>query len=416
VERLLLVVWADPAAPGPPEGDEDGRRLRQFARGVDALAELCPWIDPVRPGVCALPIKGPARYFGGEAAVLERVAAAVATVTDDGMAAGSGAGAGSGTAAGSGTGALQLGVAEGLFAADLAARAGVIVPVGGTREFLATWPVATLATPELCDLLPRLGLCTLGQLAAVPARDVLARFGAAGARCHRIARGLEGELPGYRVPGLAARLAALQHGIELRNHQPGFWGEASTADDRAAEVLTTLQRRLGSGAVTTAVPAGGRGPGDRARFITWRADHPAPGHPAPGHPAPGHPAPDHPAPDHPGSGARPPTAPWPGQLPPPAPARVAARGRELRAEVVDGTGAAVGVTARGMLTARPERASFAGGPWLEITGWSAPWPVEERWWSRARRRSARLQVTTVDGRAHLLMAERGQWWLAATYG
>jgi len=285
----------DPTGPDPTGGEAggDGHRLRELAVVVEALADLCPWVDAVRPGVCALPIKGPARYFGGEEAVLERVARAVAEAL-----------APRPPAAPSPD--LQLGVAEGVFAAALAARSAVVVPPGGTPAFLAPWPVATLATPELCELLPRLGLHTLGEFAALAAPDVTARFGAAGARCHRIARGVEGELPGYRVPGLAARLASFQHGIELRNHQPGFWGELGTAGLRAAQVLTTLQRRLGPEAVVRVELAGGRGPGDRARFVTWRPDRSPP--------PPG---------TTPTAGTAPP---WPGQLPPPAPARVAAPG------------------------------------------------------------------------------------------
>ena len=171
MERLLLVACPDLTQPGETAGaagpaggipgDEGGRRLRQLAGVVDALVEICPWVDPVRAGVCVLPIKGPARYFGGDAAVLARVEAAVATVLGE-------------------DGAVQLGVAEGIFAAELAARSGLVVPPGGTGAFLAPWPVATLGVPDLCELLPRLGLRTLGALAALPTRDVLARFGEVG--------------------------------------------------------------------------------------------------------------------------------------------------------------------------------------------------------------------------------------------
>jgi hypothetical protein len=389
LERLVLVDCpglADPvrgagstgeAVPvvgdGTGEPDDGVRHLRQLARVVDALLELCPWVDPVRPGVCALPMRGPARYFGGEAEVLARVGGRVSEVLGDG---------------GEGCGP-RLGVAEGIFAAALAARAGAVVAPGATRGFLAGWPVEVLGTPELGEVLPRLGLSTLGDLAALPTREVLARFGTAGVRGQRLARGLEGELPGYRVPGLADRLAALQYGVSLRNHQPGFWGGASAADERAAEVLTSLQRRLGPEAVAAVVPAEGRGPEDRVHFVTWRADVTA----------------------RPGAA----TGPWPGQVPPPAPARVVPPAQPLPAELVDGEGTVVGVTARGVLTTRPVRLSVAGGPWAELTGWSAPWPVEEGWWSRARRRSVRLQVTTATGEAHLLMVERGRWRVAATY-
>jgi hypothetical protein len=80
-------------------------------------------------------------------------------------------------------------------------------------------------------------------------------------------------------------------------------------------------------------------------------------------------------------------------------------------------GAPVAVTARGLLTGRPARLSVGGGPWMPVTGWSAPWPVEERWWSRGRRRAARLQVLAggSEGRAYLLVVERGRWRVEAAY-
>ncbi len=374
MERLLLIDCPGLADPGDgPAATDGGHRLRELARLVDALVEVCPWVDPVRPGVCTLAVRGPARYFGGEAAVLARVAEAVGGVLGDGP--------------------CRLGVAEGVFAAGLAARVGAAVPPGATAAFLAPWPVGVLGTPELAELLPRLGLRTLGALAALPAGDVLARFGAAAARCQRAARALEGELPGCRTPGLAARLRALQYGVPLRNLQPGFWGGAGAGDERAAEALSALQRQLGPEAVVVAVAGGGRGPDDRVRFATWEAG----------------------TPPSPRGDALPGAPPWPGRLPPPSPARVAPDGRALPAEVVDADGTAVGVTGRGLLTAPPARVSVGGGAWAEVTGWSAPWPAEERWWSRAGRRSVRLQVTTADGRAHLLAVGRGRWRLAATY-
>jgi protein ImuB len=53
---------------------------------------------------------------------------------------------------------------------------------------------------------------------------------------------------------------------------------------------------------------------------------------------------------------------------------------------------------------------------VAITGWAGPWPADERWWDpAAARRRARLQVLLDDGTAHLLVLERGQWHLEATY-
>ena len=85
----------------------------------------------------------------------------------------------------------QVGVADGVFAAGLAARAGRIIAPGQTRDFLAAVPVEALDRPELTDLLRRLGLRTLGDFAALPASDVLTRFGFDGALAHRLAAGLD---------------------------------------------------------------------------------------------------------------------------------------------------------------------------------------------------------------------------------
>ncbi|HLW45079.1 MAG TPA: hypothetical protein VKR78_02605 [Acidimicrobiales bacterium] len=384
LSRLLLVECPSLEA---PEEDDGGEHLRRFGRVVESLSSVCPWVDAVRPGVCTLPIKGPTRYFGTEEAVLARVTETVAAALDAGD-------AGRGGEGGFG---VRLGVAEGVFAAALAARTGAVVPTGETARFLAPWSVDVLGDLELADVLVRLGLSTLGRFAAVPAADVFARFGAAGVRGHRIARGLDGELPGYRVAGMGARLvAALGRALALQDRQPGFWGGASAADERAGEMLTALGRRLGTDAVLVPVLEGGRGPSDRCRLVSWS-------------PAAATSAQETKA-------ARrkvPPEPPWPGRLPPPAPARVTAG--ERRVEMVDDAGVPVGVTARGLLTGAPARLSADGGPWSRLCAWSAPWPVEERWWSRARRRAARLQVLTTDGTALLLVTERGRWRVEATY-
>jgi hypothetical protein len=126
VERLV-VIWC----PDLLEEGERGEEARRFAAVVARAGELCPWVHTVRLGVCALPARGPARFFGGEEAVLSRL---VAAVDEDATA----------------------GVADGLFAAMLAARAGLIVPPAGTPDFLAPLSVATLARPDLAVTLQRL--------------------------------------------------------------------------------------------------------------------------------------------------------------------------------------------------------------------------------------------------------------------
>ena len=148
-------------------------------------ARSVPWAHPVRLGVCAFPARGPARFFGGEEAVVARL---VEHIDDE-----EGAQA-------------KVGVADGLFAAVLAARAELIVPAGGTADFLAPWSVATLARPDLAVTLQRLGITTLGQFAALPAASISDRFGADAAACHAVARGESGELAGLRDRAIERRL------------------------------------------------------------------------------------------------------------------------------------------------------------------------------------------------------------------
>jgi protein ImuB len=194
-----------------------------FDQVITAMTAFCPAVEAVEPGVCAFGARGPARYFGGEAALAGRIIAAVA---DLGVQA-------------------RVGVADGLFAAQLAARgtrpagtssaradpairggsgpppqaarpAGssprantarpvLIVPPGRTAEFLARQPVSVLANQglagqDLVGLLNRLGLRTLGDLAALPAGDVAGRFGAAGETVHRLARDLGSRPLAVRPP------------------------------------------------------------------------------------------------------------------------------------------------------------------------------------------------------------------------
>ncbi|RKE18412.1 hypothetical protein [Streptomyces sp. TLI_171] len=84
-----------------------------------------------------------------------------------------------------------LGVADGLFAAVLAARAELLVPPGRTPEFLAPYPVSALGEPELAELLHRLGIGTVGAFAELAADSVANRFGPVGSAAHRQARGLD---------------------------------------------------------------------------------------------------------------------------------------------------------------------------------------------------------------------------------
>lgn len=525
--------------------DRDARAYEQVVATVEAIA---PGVDVVRPGVCALAARGPARYFGGEERAAEHLVEQVAQV--------------SGVEA-------QVGIADGLFAAGLAARSGRIIASGGTPAFLAGFDIAAIggghtassrgghsaafpgagrpggsshpaiargqssgaggsasrgnrstsrdaSRDVLVDLLRRLGIRTLGEFTALPAADVLARFGFDAALVHRLAAGLDERPLAVRQPpadldvterfdepldrvdaaafaarALAERLhaqlaghglactrlgieAVTERGEELYrtwrhdglltaaaigdrvrwqldgwlHHQAGqqpmrseaagvtrpsggivrlrlvpdgviehaglqlgLWGDAGVERDRAHRAMTRVQGLLGPEAVVTAVRSGGRDPGEEITYVPW-GDERLPTRPA--------------------------DQPWPGRLPPPAPATVLVE--PLPVDVLDIAGARVGVTARLTVTAPPARlvltvtgpAGRARTPAqtssasrastssrdtvMEIVNWAGPWPVDERWWApEEASRRARFQVALGDGRALLLCLTDGDWSVEAIY-
>ena len=181
-----IMVLRCPQLCGPDAGPQ---AARWFERVITAVTGFCPNVEVAEPGVCAFGARGPARYFGGEAVLAGQIIAAVAELGVE----------------------SRIGVADGMFAARLAARQArptspaLVIPLGGTPGFLAAQPVTVLADQNLADqdlagLLKRLGLGTLGDLAALPAGDVASRFGDAGETAHRLARGLDSRPLATRRP------------------------------------------------------------------------------------------------------------------------------------------------------------------------------------------------------------------------
>ncbi|HEX4981643.1 MAG TPA: DNA polymerase Y family protein [Ilumatobacteraceae bacterium] len=182
----LIVLDHDPA-----------RDARQFEAVIRAVAELSPRLDVVEPGWLCLAARGPSRYFGGDEALAERLTAVVTGVLDS---------------LGLASAPVGVGVADGRVAATIAARradvtiAGpAVVAPGESASYLAGLTVGWLrevgeAAPELVELFIRLGLSTLGDLAALPAGDVYARFGSAGLHVHRLAGGGDDRPPGTTDP------------------------------------------------------------------------------------------------------------------------------------------------------------------------------------------------------------------------
>ncbi len=160
------------------------RDARAFEPVVAALDALTPRVEVAEPGRVAFPTRGPSRFFGGDDALAARAHAAVSEALGD-------------------RGACQVGVADGLFAATMAARSAEpirVVPPGQSAGFLSGWPVASLDRPELTDVWVRLGLTTLGAVAALREADVLARFGAEGQLAWRLAGGLDERPPALGPP------------------------------------------------------------------------------------------------------------------------------------------------------------------------------------------------------------------------
>ena len=106
--RVMVLCCPGCAGPNragmaPPKPPRSGRTpaARQFDQVLTAVTAFCPAVEAVEPGVCAFGARGPARYFGGETALAGRIIAAVADLGVE----------------------SRVGVADGLFAARLAARA-----------------------------------------------------------------------------------------------------------------------------------------------------------------------------------------------------------------------------------------------------------------------------------------------------
>ena len=160
-------------------GHDEGRDARSFEAVAAAAETVVAGVEISRPGLLMIPSAGAARFHGSEEALAEALMTAVAEE------------AGCESA---------VGMADGLLAAVMAARANEVVPAGESAEYLAPLPVTALThaameraqraqVEDFVSVLVRLGLHTLGDLVALPAPDVLARFGPIGAWAQRMAVG-----------------------------------------------------------------------------------------------------------------------------------------------------------------------------------------------------------------------------------
>src|SRR5918995_2396984 len=248
---------------------DPARDARAFEPVLAAVEQLTPWIEVLQPGECAFPARGAARYHGGEPALALTLTATVhAAITGRGGPPVDRGGPGDGRGGPPvDRGGCRVGIADGTFAAGLAARHQAIVPPGGSRAFLAPLPVAALDRPDLADLLVRLGLRTLGDLAALPGADLATRFGPEGARAARLAGGLDEHPRGARRPPPDLRVAA-----ELDPPADRVDVAAFTAKTLADELVARLDR-LGLACTRLRIEA----ETDQGETLSrvWRHDPPA---------------------------------------------------------------------------------------------------------------------------------------------
>ncbi len=434
-----------------PEAD-----ARAFEVVLAAIEELSPGVAPLRPGLCALRV--PARFYGGEAEAGAVIAERLV---------------------GLGIWDVRLGVADGLFAAEQASRRALaqdclVVGPGESAAFLADLPVETLDDPSLAGLLRRMGLTTVGAFARLSPADVHTRFGGHGELLHRLARGLDphpvsrravppeleaettfepplanaesiafsirttaerfvADLAAYGLVCTTVRVEVDADGVLASSREwrhprwfgavdvvdrvrwqlavPGSVGSpvetvrlvpavaepladhadtlfGSGPDDRVARGVARVQSMVGHESVLAVEVQGGRGPADRSLATPWGERAVA---------------------------VRSAHAPWPGRIPPPAPATVFAE--PLAALVVGAEGQPVAVSGRGAISCPPERFRAAvDADWQRVVSWAGPWPVDELWWDESEpRRIARFQVVGADGSAWLMAVENGRWLTEARY-
>lgn len=425
---------------------------RLFEPIAVALESVAPGVEITRPGLAALRVRGPARFYGSEEGVVTAVGEAINALTE-----------------------AWVGVADGGFAAALAARRGLVVPAGGSADFLHPMPITVLgsrAGVPLVDLLLRLGIHTLGAFAALPASDVSARFGAVGAWSHRLAGARDIRPVAARQPPLecsvevvfeppldrsdavafSSRTTAEQFIDRLARHglacvcfeaqvdtDTGAHGRGEQMVRRwrhtglltAVEVVDRIRWQLEglftnthrderiSGAVSRlrlvpieTVPTGAHqqalwgGPGESderverglARVQTQFGHESVIRLSVQGGSSPaartGRTVWGEPVQADAGE-------PWPGHLPAPAPALIVDPPHPI--QVLDHGGRSVAISDRGSVTSAPALLRIAGRDQVALTAWAGPWPQSEAWWEPGSPgRMLRCQLVDVHGQAYVV--------------
>lgn len=440
----------------PYDADADYRSFESIFTRID---EMMPGGQVLAPGLCALRMRGPSRYYGGEEAASAVLLNAMRELllTD-----------------------VRVGVSDGIFPAELAARRAapgrcVIVPEGSSPAFVADVPIDELPAEELAGqapLLHRLGIHTLGQYARLGIEQVRDRFGPAAVRLHRLANGDD---PRMVEPTERAAEFTLhrefddpldrvdQIAFSVRADVDRMMAEISEASRVATAMSIELRDENGSGRQRTWLHPRFFSPSDVLDRLRWQLQGGGPLSDSLSSPIVavhieaaalddrahheeglwgdgvdqrvhhsitrvqsmlGHAevctvsraggrmlrerqllvpwgergaAPEAAAPERP----------WPGALRGLPPSTVFER--PVPVTVCDSNGNIAAVTARGTLHA-PLAALSTGGPALQLRAWAGPWPLDMRWWDAANSRSMyRFQAVDERGIAWLLNLENGRW-------
>ena len=460
----LIIVDRDPAL-----------ELAAFDTVLEVLSGYAPGVELVEPGHIRLPARGPSRLFGGEQALLDRLSIDLAGVRPTGWST-----PGVGVADGRALSALATLVSiatgrpevvpsggspdlvSGLPVAWLAEIGEVPVDFVSLLDRLGIRRLGQLAALAPSDVVSRFGLVGLhahrlangvderpvntvvhestsvvelavdepihdASAVVFAAREraerLISEVAASGRVCVAVRITIETEHSErsehcwYRETGFSSavvvdrvrwqvdawtrRPGAVTSGVVLvrlaaeqvradEGSQEGLWGGRSERDEAALRAVARLTSLAEGGAIEVPVWSGGRSPVDRYRWVsadtvdlldTARVHRDA--------------------------------APWPGALPAPAPTVVYDDPPEVG--LLDVSGEPVLVTGRGEMNSPPHEMVDRTGS-RRVVAWAGPWPLNERWWSSSVRRSARLQVVLDDDSAHLVVVQRRQWSIEATYG
>jgi protein ImuB len=189
--------------------------------------------------------------------------------------------------------------------------------------------------------------------------------------------------------------------VAATGEQRGFWGGRTQADDRAQRAVARLVGVLGPEAVCRPEGRGGRSPLESVGLVPATLVSATP--------------------ETAGTSGLRTTGlrnsrivePWPGHIPDPSPTTVLREPEPV--QVLDTAGLPVWVSGRGILSAAPARIVTQDRSYT-VAAWSAPWPIDERWWDPERaRRCARMQIVTESAAAFLVVVEKGRWTIHATY-